>query len=82
VYFLSYQKNKKKSKRNEKKVLKSLLSNLKRLLSVCKELIEKHAIKLSIKQMKLLQTITTVYEQQRTKVYGEVKANKRQNSEP
>ena len=73
VDFLSYQKNRKKSKRKEKKLLKSLLKYLIRLLNSYKGLIEKKGIKLSIKQSRILQTITIVYEQQRSKVYGEVK---------
>jgi len=70
--YLSYQKCKKKSKRKEKKLLKSLLKFLKRLLDSYVALIQTKGIKLSNKKSVRLNTITTVYEQQRMKVYGEV----------
>ena len=71
-FYLCYQKCKKKSKRKEKKLLKSLLKFLKRLLDSYVGLIQEKEVKLSNKQSVRLNTITTVYEQQRMKVYGEV----------
>lgn len=70
--FLSYQKTKKKTKRAEKKLLKKLLKFLFRLLQLHKELIEKKGIELSLKQKAQMLTITKVYEQQHSKVYGQV----------
>lgn len=70
--FLQYQKSRKKSKRQEKKLLKSLLKFLLRLLTLHGELVAKYSINISIKDAALLQTITTVYGQQHSKVYGEV----------
>lgn len=71
-FYLSYQKCKKKSRRKEKKLLKSLLKFLKRLLDLYVGLIQEKGIKLSNKKSVRLNTITTVYEQQRMKVYGEI----------
>ena len=70
--FLSYQKTKKKTKRAEKKLLKKLLKFLFRLLQLHKELAEKKGVVLSIKQKAQMLTITKVYEQQHSKVYGQV----------
>ena len=70
--FLTYQKSRKKTKKAEKKLLKSLLKFLLRLLQIHGNIVTKHSIKLSIKTASLLNTITTVYEQQHSKVYGEV----------
>lgn len=69
--FLLYQKNRKKSKRKEKKLLKSLLKFMRRLLNLYTDLVQEKGVKLSIKQSDRLNTITTVYEQQYRKVYGE-----------
>lgn len=70
--FLSYQKTKKKTKRSEKKLLKKLLKFLLRLLDLHKELVETKAVKLSLKLKAQLLTITEVYSQQHSKVYGKV----------
>lgn len=70
--FLSYQKTKKKTKRAEKKLLKKLLKFLLRLLDLHKELVETKAVKLSLKEKAQMLTITKVYGQQHSKVYGEV----------
>ena len=70
--FLSYQKQKRKSKRQEKKVLKKLLKFLRRLVDLHSQFVTKHHVKLSNKKQAELQTIETVYEQHRSKVYGEV----------
>ena len=69
---LEYQKSKKKSKRWEKKLLKALLKFLHRLLELHNSLIEEKQVSLSHKQRAGLLTITMVYEQQHSKVYGEV----------
>lgn len=70
--YLSYQKQKKKSKRQEKKTLKKLLKFLRRLLDLHTDFITKHAVKLSHKQKAQIHNITIVYQQQHSKVYGEV----------
>ena len=70
--FLNYQKTKKKTKKAEKKLLKKLLKFLLRLLQLHKKIVEDHNISLSIKESAQMLTITTVYEQQHSKVYGEV----------
>ena len=70
--FLSYQKTKKKTKKAEKKLLKKLLRFLLRLLQLHKKIVANHKLKLSIKESAQILTITTVYEQQHSKVYGEV----------
>jgi transposase, IS5 family len=68
--FLSYQKTKKKTKRAEKRLLKKLLRYLLRLLNLHKELVESKAVKLSNKEKAQMLTITEVYSQQHSKVYG------------
>ena len=70
--FLSYQKTKKKTKKAEKKLLKKLLKFLLRLLQLHKKIVEDHKILLSIKESAQMLTITTVYAQQHSKVYGAV----------
>jgi hypothetical protein len=70
--FLSYQKTKKKTKRAEKKLIKKLLKFLLRLLGLHKQIVADKNVSLSIKQKAQLLTITKVYEQQHSKVYGEV----------
>ena len=70
--FLSYQKTKKKTKRGEKKLLKKLLKFLWRLLGLLKDTIEQKAARLSHKQARQVRTILKIYEQQHSKVYGEV----------
>ena len=70
--FLDYQKSKRKSRRWEKKLLKKLLKFLLRLLELHNKLVEDKNISLSNKQRAALLTITTVYEQQHQKVYGQV----------
>ena len=70
--YLTYQKCKRKSKRKEKKLVKSLLKFLKRLLDLYVGLVQETGIRLSNKKSFRLNTITTVYEQQRMKIYGEV----------
>ena len=70
--FLSYQKTKKKTKRSEKKLLKKLLKFLLRLLKLHQELVANKGVALSIKEKVQMLTITKVYEQQHSKVYGEV----------
>jgi transposase, IS5 family len=70
--FLSYQKTKKKTKKVEKKLIKKLLKFLLRLLTLHKAVVKDKQIKLSLKQRAQMLTITKVYEQQHSKVYGEV----------
>ena len=70
--FLSYQKTKKKTKRAEKKLLKKLLKFLFRLLELHTGLVENKRVALSIKEKAQMLTITEVYNQQHSKVYGEV----------
>lgn len=70
--FLGYQKTRKKTKKAEKKLLKKLLKFLLRLLTLHKKIVEDNQLVLSIKQATQLLTITTVYKQQHSKVYGEV----------
>ena len=70
--FLSYQKTKKKSKRAEKKLLKKLLKFLLRLLNLLKDISEQKGVRVSLKQVSQIHTIIKVYEQQHSKVYGEV----------
>jgi len=70
--FLSYQKTKKKTRRAEKKLLKKLLKFLLRLLNLQKDLSEQRQVRISIKQGLQLRNIIKVYEQQHSKVYGEV----------
>lgn len=70
--YLLYQKTKKKTKRAEKKLLKKLLKFLLRLLGLHKKIVEDKKVSLSNKQKAQILTITKVYEQQHSKVYGEV----------
>ncbi len=70
--FLSYQKTKKKTKRAEKKLIKKLLKFLLRLLDLHKQIVEDKNVSLSIKQKAQILTITKVYKQQHSKVYGAV----------
>jgi hypothetical protein len=70
--FLSYQKTKKKTKRAEKKLIKKLLKFLVRLLGLHQDLVAHQGVKLSLKQQAQMLTITKVYEQQHSKVYGQV----------
>lgn len=70
--FLSYQKTKKKTKRAEKKLLKKLLKFLYRLLHLHQQLVERNKVALSIKEKAQMLTITKVYEQQHSKLYGQV----------
>jgi len=70
--FLSYQKTKKKTKRAEKRLIKKLLNFLLRLLNLHKQIVEDKKVSLSNKQKAQILTITKVYLQQHSKVYGEV----------
>ena len=71
VLFLNYQRCKKKTKRKEKKLRKQLLKFLYRLLGLGIDLKKKHNIRLPGKQTKRVNTIITLYNQQRTKAYGD-----------
>jgi hypothetical protein len=70
--FLAYQKTKKKTKKAEKKLIKKLLKFLLRLLQLHNQIVEQKKVLLSIKQQAQMHTITKVYEQQHSKVYGHV----------
>jgi hypothetical protein len=70
--YLSYQKTKKKTKRAEKRLLKKLLKYLLRLVNLHKELSENKGVELSIKEKAQMLTIIKVYDQQHSKVYGQV----------
>ena len=68
--YMQYQRNRKKAKRKEKKMRKQLLKYLLRLLQGLEKLQQKHQFNLSNKEIKLLATIRTVYEQQHELLYG------------
>ncbi len=70
--FLNYQKTKKKTKKAAKKLIKKLLKFLLRLLHLHTQIVLQKGIALSSKQNAQMLTITKVYEQQHSKVYGEV----------
>lgn len=70
--FLAYQKNKKKTKKAERKLLKKLLKFLLRLLQLHNQIVLQKGVVLSLKQQAQMLTITKVYEQQHSKVYGHV----------
>ena len=70
--FLSYQKTKKKFKKQEKKLIKKLLKFLLTLLNLHQSIVTTKKIDLSNKQKQQILTTTKVYEQQHSKVYGEV----------
>jgi len=69
--FLTYQRNKKKSKRKEKKLRRQLLTFLHRLFVLGFELRGKHRFSLSGKERKRVHTIITLYNQQHKKAYGD-----------
>jgi transposase, IS5 family len=70
--FLAYQKTKKKTKRAEKKLIKKLLKFLLRLLNLHNQIVTQKEVVLSLKQKVQMLTITEVYGQQHSKVYGQV----------
>ena len=69
--YYSYQKNRKKSRRQEKKVRKQLLNYLSRLIELYSELAIKYTLQLSNRKKKKLETIEKIYRQQHQKVYGD-----------
>jgi IS5 family transposase len=71
--YQSYQKTKKKTRRQEKKLRKKLLKFLLKLKQQLDELQQNHTTKLTGKQQKKLKTITSIYQQQHLKLYGNVK---------
>jgi len=71
IFFLNYQRCKKKTKKKEKKLRKQLLKFLHRLLVLSIELKKKNNIVLSAKQTKRVNTIIKLYNQQHTKAYGD-----------
>lgn len=70
--FLHYQRSRKKTRRAEKKLLKKLLKFLLRLLQQANDLCQQRRGRLSLKQARQMRTILAVYEQQHSKVYGQV----------
>jgi transposase, IS5 family len=70
--FLGYQKTKKKTKKAEKKLIKKLLKFLLRLLHLHNQIVTQKRVMLSLKQQEQMLTITEVYGQQHSKVYGHV----------
>lgn len=67
---LSYQKRKKKTKRQERKLRKQLLRFLVRLLEQVKTIEQKYCLSLSNRYQRRLKTILKIYEQQHHKAYG------------
>ena len=70
--FLTYRKTKKKTKKEEKKLIKKLRKFLLTLLNLHQSIVTTKKTDLSNKQKQQLLTITRVYEQQHSKVYGKV----------
>jgi hypothetical protein len=68
--FMLYQRSRKKTKRKEKKLRKQLLKYLLRLLQGLDSLQHSHQFNYSNKEKALLNTITTVYQQQHELLYG------------
>jgi transposase, IS5 family len=68
--FMLYQRSRKKTKRKEKKLRKQLLKYLLRLLQGLDSLQHSRQFNYSHKEKGLLNTITTVYEQQHELLYG------------
>lgn len=68
---LSYQRTKKKTRRSEKKLRIKLVKFLLKLLQQLEQLQRKYNTTLSHKNQKQLRTITTVYQQQHGKLYGD-----------
>ena len=69
--YLSYMRNRRKSKRKDKKLRKHLLNYLKRLLGNLEQLQSQHAFGYSHKETRVLRSIQTVYEQQFEILYGD-----------
>jgi len=67
---LSYQKRKKKTKRQERKLRKQLLRFLIRQAEQVKTLEQKYGLPLSSRYQRRLKTILKIYEQQHHKAYG------------
>jgi transposase, IS5 family len=68
--FMLYQRSRKKTKRKEKKLRKQLLKYLLRVLQGLNSLQHSHQFNYSNKEKGLLNTITTVYQQQHELLYG------------
>jgi hypothetical protein len=68
--FMQYQRSRKKTKRKEKKLRKQLLKYLLRLLQGLDSLQNKQQFNYSKKEKRMLNTITTIYEQQHALLYG------------
>lgn len=69
--YMSYQRNRRKGKGKEKKLRKPLLKYLLRLLKVLEQLQSKHEFGYRAKEIKILETIKTVYGQQFELLYGD-----------
>jgi IS5 family transposase len=68
---LSYQKTKKKTRRQEKKLRKKVVKFLLNLITHLRELQQNAGVRLSDKQQQQLKTIIKIYEQQHGKLYGD-----------
>lgn len=68
--FMLYQRSRKKTRRKEKKLRKQLLKYLLRLMQGLDSLQHKQQFNYSKKERRMLDTITTVYEQQHELLYG------------
>ncbi len=68
--YMLYQRSRKKTKRKEKKLRKQLLKYLLRLVQGLEGLQQKQLFAYSNKEKRMLNTITTVYEQQHELLYG------------
>jgi transposase, IS5 family len=69
--YMSYQRNRRKGKSKDKKLRRPLLKYLLRILEILEQLQSKHEFGYSTKEIKMLKTIETVYEQQFELLYGD-----------
>lgn len=77
AFYLSYQKQRKKSRRQEKKVRKKLLKYLRRLLELLDELLSAYP-RLSCRNQKRLEAIREIYRQQHDYAYGKTERIEKQ----
>jgi hypothetical protein len=68
--YLGYQRNRRKSKRKDKKLHKQLLKYLHRLLKGLQDLQTRHKLRLSNTEIKLINNVNTIYDQQHELLYG------------
>ncbi len=69
--YFGYQRNRRKSRRRDKKVRKQLLKYLHRLLGGLQDLQASYQFTLRNKEIKLINTLQTVYSQQHELLYGD-----------